>query len=700
MTKPADAKQKELRTQPLEMVTVYQDGIPLPEPYLEFASAYGIHTWVFACVRAIVDALSSIEILAYKQNGDGEWERSESDAFEDLLKSPNPYMTGLNLRQMIYSSLALTGNAYVALEKLGTNEVKELWPLPVDAIRPVSTKDKFVEKYIYSVNGKDVPFAADEIIQFRTTNPTSMHFGMGPVAPLKNAIIADLNAAQWNKVMMANGGKLDGILEADTTIEEADKRRIIKAWRKMYSGASNVGSTAVLDLGLKYKQLNTNAKDMDFVNLRKQLRDEILAAFNVPPSVVGVLELANYSNMEVQQKAFWLNTLIPILRNVEATATLRGLQIFKTKGITYQGDLTNVEALRANEKERALTAQTYVDVGVPLNQVIDKMDLPFDQVEGGDVSRPRSSAPAQGQVGADGKPVQGNPNDPNAQDEPPAKRLKGMGGKEVDLPEEKRTMAWKKFDDRIRRREDDFQTSMAAFFKGQHRRVVRALDANASKITAAKSLGKVKTAGDGVHIIFDLDNEKRLMGKSVGKKIANTYFEFAISTAQKIKPGFDFNLKDPVAEAWIEAKKIKLVQEATDYTLEQVSDAVVDGIEQAVAGGFSDSETIQQITDRIDEVYKFAVAGRSERIARTEVISAANAGSLDGMQQTGVQKKSWLSSRDSRVRDSHRALEDAGPVGINEDFVSPVTGEKLQFPGDPSADVGEIVNCRCTVLAE
>jgi HK97 family phage portal protein len=681
----APVKKKELRTQPLEMVTVYENGIPLPEPYLEFAAAYGIHTWVFACVRAIVEALSSIELLAYSHNKAGEWERQERDEFEALLRAPNPYMTGLNLRQMIYSSLALTGNAYVALEKMGGQKVRELWPLPVDAIKPVSSKDKFISKYVYTVNGQDIPFEADEIIHFRTPNPSSLHYGMGPVAPLKNAIIADLNAANWNKVMLANGGKLDGILESDQQLEEPTKRRIISGWKKMYAGSKNAGSTAVLDFGLKYKALTSNVKDMDFVNLRKQLRDEILAAFNVPPSVVGVLELANYSNMEVQQKAFWVNTLIPILRNVEATTTLRAQQLFGSKDTVYQGDLSNVEALRANEKDRAQTAQTYVDVGVPLNEVIDKLDLPFDQVEGGDVSRPRTTAPFAGGASA-----------PAAQEPPapPAKGVKALASKDVDLAEEKRVVSWKRFDARISKREDAFQGAMSAFFKGQQRRVLKALDANASRFTQGKALSfsmKLKVLDETVRVIFDID---------AGRHISGAYFDFAVTTAQAIKPGFNFNLQDPVALAWVEAKKIKLAQEANEFTMEQISDAVVDGIEQAVAGGFSESETIQQIADRIDEVYKFAVEGRAERIARTEVISAANAGALDGMDKTGVEKKSWLSSRDGNVRDSHRALEDAGPVGIREPFVFPVTGEKLQFPGDPSAPADEIVNCRCTVLAE
>ena len=141
---------------------------------------------------------------------------------------------------------------------------------------------------------------------------------------------------------------------------------------------------------------------------------------------------------------------------------------------------------------------------------------------------------------------------------------------------------------------------------------------------------------------------------------------------------------------------LKLSKEANSYTKEQLTDAIVNSVHEAVSDGFNEAETIDQIVDRIDDVYKFADDTRAERIARTEVIGASNAGATEAMRQAGTQSKEWLSSRDDKVRDTHKAL-DGNVVSLNEDFVSP-SGETLNFPGDPSADPSEIVNCRCSVV--
>ncbi len=64
--------------------------------------------------------------------------------------------------------------------------------------------------------------------------------------------------------------------------------------------------------GMKVADTGTTMKDAQYTELRKMNREEILATIGVPPSVVGLLEYANYSNMEVQQKKFWEDAAMPI----------------------------------------------------------------------------------------------------------------------------------------------------------------------------------------------------------------------------------------------------------------------------------------------------------------------------------------------------------------------------------------------------
>lgn len=679
-------KVKELRSQPYEEDTQFSNGIPQPVPFADVSQAYGLHVWVFACVRAIATAFTSVDILPYVQDDAGDWQLNEGHPFHKLFQNPNPYMTGRNLREFSVMTQALTGNSYYAVERLGGKQIKELWPLPAGKVRPVSSREKFIDHYIYEVSGQQIRFEVDEIMHFRDASPTSLHYGQSAIEPVMNSITADLNAMMWNKSFFANGAKLDGVLETDASLEADTKRKLMLAWKKMYAGNANNGSTAIMDGGVKYRQLTANIKDMDFVNLRKQVRDEVVAAFNVPPAAVGIMEYSPFSNYREQMRAFWTGNIVPRLTSYCDTLTLRAKQLTGDQRTVFQANTAAVEALQTNEKERADTVKTYVDAGIPLNNVITTLDLPFEQVEGGDVPRQPMAPLAPGAAA------------PAAQ-EPPVPPAKGVTKSVKAADEAVLEARWKSFDRQLVPHEEAFITSMRGFFKGQRRRVVKAVEDHAAQFTGKVFASRTKATDEVVHVVFDIQKENDLMGQAADRHIRGTYFDFAVTTARAVKPGFDFNLQDPAALAWIEAKKVKLVQQANAYTLEQISDAVVEGVGQAVAGGFGAGETIAQITDRIDEVYKFAVDARAERIARTEVIGASNAGAFEGMAKTGVEQKGWLSSRDNKVRDTHLAIEAAGPVGIHDTFVSP-SGAALQYPGDPQGGPDEIINCRCALVAK
>ena len=109
--------------------------------------------------------------------------------------------------------------------------------------------------------------------------------------------------------------------------------------------------------------------------------------------------------------------------------------------------------------------------------------------------------------------------------------------------------------------------------------------------------------------------------------------------------------------------------------------------------------------DRITGRYKDRLLQlRGEMIARTETLAGLNAGKEEGIRQLidsgkvprSAVKKRWRSTGDDRTRDSHMAMNDM-EAGIDEAFVSPLTGAQMMFPHDVSrgAPASEIIGCRC-----
>lgn len=118
--------------------------------------------------------------------------------------------------------------------------------------------------------------------------------------------------------------------------------------------------------------------------------------------------------------------------------------------------------------------------------------------------------------------------------------------------------------------------------------------------------------------------------------------------------------------------------------------------------GFMEGESIDKLRDRLRLNVPKLSAPRARTIARTEVISASNAGSLAMVELGGFTgKKGWLATEDERTRPTHRQAEDDyhdSPIPLGDAFV--VGGFPLHFPGDPTGPPEEIINCRCTMTYE
>jgi SPP1 gp7 family putative phage head morphogenesis protein len=86
---------------------------------------------------------------------------------------------------------------------------------------------------------------------------------------------------------------------------------------------------------------------------------------------------------------------------------------------------------------------------------------------------------------------------------------------------------------------------------------------------------------------------------------------------------------------------------------------------------------------------------RAHLIARTEMNMAENTGIVEGYKATGVDGLKWLAYRDGRSRSLHKEMHGKiTPIGVP--FVLG-DGTRMMHPGDPSAPIKHLANCRCTV---
>lgn len=119
----------------------------------------------------------------------------------------------------------------------------------------------------------------------------------------------------------------------------------------------------------------------------------------------------------------------------------------------------------------------------------------------------------------------------------------------------------------------------------------------------------------------------------------------------------------------------------------QVTDQTRDAVAKAV-GAVSRTGGPDAAAKAIRKVYTGFSVRRSWVIARTEGAMAANYATHHAAMESGfVSSKTWVSSRDARVRESHRRV-DGETVAEDARF-----SNTLRFPCDPEGPAHEVINC-------
>jgi hypothetical protein len=88
---------------------------------------------------------------------------------------------------------------------------------------------------------------------------------------------------------------------------------------------------------------------------------------------------------------------------------------------------------------------------------------------------------------------------------------------------------------------------------------------------------------------------------------------------------------------------------------------------------------------------------RAELIARTELTQVENTARVAGFETTGVETLEWVAYSDGRSGDRHHERMD-GKTWRRGDRIKTPLGNRLLYPGDPTAPIEETANCRCTVV--
>lgn len=638
-------------------------GAPQPQDYQSMINNY--KSWAYACAWKNAISVAQVELCIYKKSYDSINNKETLDKigqhpFLDVIKSVNPFSNKFELFTITQTFLELTGNAYWWIPRNALGVPYMIWNIPSNWVRIIPSKTKFIEGYVVQVPGQGevVPFDEEEVIHFKYPSPFNLFYGTGPMYAAMFGIDLNNQIKTWGINYFMNNANPGGILTTENSLSEPQYQRLKAQWNEKYRGSKNAGKMAFLEGGLKYEQTGSTMVDARMETVSRDVRDEILAMFGVPASKLGLVEDVNRANADANDYTYQKDTIRPRLLLIEEKLNEKMIPIYDDNLVCKF-----VDAVPEDKEYKLKERQANIQMGLTtIDEEREKGGLePFNLPQTSVPLIPFNLVPA------------GEEREQEDEQKFEEEKTKASSSQSK----------WEVFVNISTPQERLFAETLKRFFSSQHSEVM-------------KNLNKFKEVGESINkdlagfILFNMREANQKLKDKSRSHIKTAFITGIELGVKETKHPIDFNLFNP--------NILRAVEQRMDFFVQKNNESTANLLRDELNDGLSKGETLEELSRRVDKVFKYKEDFSSKRTAQTEVIGAINDGQLKSYIEAGIDKKKWITARDERVRESHQI------DGQEQDIIQSFrlnSGVTLLYPGDRSglAPAEEIINCRCTVQA-
>lgn len=291
--------------------------------------------------------------------------------------SSNPEMNSFRWRLVMTQQSIIHGNAYAEIERDTVGRPIALWPLRSDSMRLVRNQNGQL-KYYYTANlygGPSEPVVLDPYDVFHLPNFHTKDglLGQGVVSFGKDVLGINIAADSMAGGLFRNGGVPSGVLSHPGSLSDEAYKRLKESWLEQ-AGGKKLGSTAILEEGMKYDPVNFPPEALQFLQSRQFGVLEIARFLGLPPTKLFDVVAAKYANVENSNLEVATDTLDSWATNFEMEADVKLL------GERYGGRYTDIDLydiFRGDMTTRATYFKAMIGIAAMTpNQVRSREGLP------------------------------------------------------------------------------------------------------------------------------------------------------------------------------------------------------------------------------------------------------------------------------------------------------------------------------------
>ena len=611
-----------------------------------YSEMFKAQPWVFIVISKIAKAQARLplDIWNLKAGTIGNAVDTTSP-YARLMADPCPWLHRFGFWRWTRTTREIYGEAFWLKMRDADKNVIALAPMHPSRVM-IKREETGRLSYIFTLGVASAGLLVadqDDVVPFMEYNAESLMRGMSKMEPLRTTLYNEDAIRRATESFWKRGARPATYLEHPKKLSQEAQDRLKANWDSRHAGPDLRGGTAVLEEGLTAKFQALNLEEMQYIESRKFNREEVCAVWDMPPTAVGILDHATFSNITEQLRSVYRDTMTPYLEDDESVLEHYLRPEFGSAG-EYVAKFNMNGVLRGDFETRATAVSALVTGGIAKpEEGRVMMDLP----DSGDPEASKLYANAAlvplGSGGAKPMDTGGNllpvplPKPAAPAPKPPEPK---PAPKQLARSVLGRLSRCKSQRDMRAKLVDEHSKELRKFFAKQ-KATVKGLDSGAWDDDLA---GLLKDLGGAT---------SQAIGGNVAKGLGGAY------DADELGEWLDDN-------ATTAAKNINAATRAA--------------VEAAQAADDEDDGD-----DELDSVFDDV---RADRLALGRVACVAGLASLAAARQCSAGSKTWLVTS-ANPRPEHAAM-DGETVALGENFSNGMDG-----PGDPSGGADDNAGCTC-----
>ena len=198
-----------------------------------------------------------------------------------------------------------------------------------------SNKGRLWYKYTDRYSGDTYIFPTEDVMHFKTSHTFDGITGQPVQEILRETLGGAIHSQEYLNNLYETGLTAKAALEYTGELNQKAEEKLVKTFENFGAGSKNAGKIIPIPLGMKLTPLDVKLTDSQFFELKKYTALQIAGAMGVKPNQINNYEKSSYSNSEMQQLSFYVDTELFILTQYEQEINYKLLSVEDTDAGKY-----------------------------------------------------------------------------------------------------------------------------------------------------------------------------------------------------------------------------------------------------------------------------------------------------------------------------------------------------------------------------